>query len=140
MILKILKIFFFVIILSNNLLANTRFFQEGLNLYKNKKYEEAKFKFEQDIVFNPKNEMSYLYLSKIFKNLDEKILEEQNLNTVILLNPKNEEAIFNLAKLKLEASDYNKSRDLNDRLMSLCSKFCNQSKKLKIEIENLSKK
>ena len=84
--------------------------------------------------------MSYLYLSKIFKNLDEKILEEQNLNTVILLNPKNEEAIFNLAKLKLEASDYNKSRDLNDRLMSLCSKFCNQSKKLKIEIENLSKK
>ena len=140
MILKILKIFFFVIILSNNLLANTRFFQEGLNLYKNKKYEEAKFKFEQDIVFNPKNEMSYLYLSKIFKNLDEKILEEQNLNTVILLNPKNEEAIFNLAKLKLEASDYNKSRDLNDKLMNLCSKFCNQSKKLKIEIENLSKK
>ena len=84
--------------------------------------------------------MSYLYLSKIFKNLDKKILEEQNLNTVILLNPKNEEAIFNLAKLKLEASDYNKSRDLNDRLMNLCSKFCNQSKKLKIEIENLSKK
>ncbi len=140
MILKIIKIFFFIIILSNNLLANTQFFQEGLNLYKNKKYEEAKFKFEQDIVFNPKNEMSYLYLSKIFKNLDEKILEEQNLNTVILLNPKNEEAIFNLAKLKLEASDYNKSRDLNDRLMNLCSKFCNQSKKLKIEIENLSKK
>ena len=140
MILKIFKIFFFIIILSNNLLANTQFFQEALNLYKNKKYEEAKFKFEQDIVFNPKNEMSYLYLSKIFKNLDKKILEEQNLNTVILLNPKNEEAIFNLAKLKLEASDYNKSRDLNDRLMSLCSKFCNQSKKLKIEIENLSKK
>ena len=140
MILKIFKIFFFIIILSNNLLANTQFFQEALNLYKNKKYEEAKFKFEQDIVFNPKNEMSYLYLSKIFKNLDKKILEEQNLNTVILLNPKNEEAIFNSAKLKLEASDYNKSRDLNDRLMSLCSKFCNQSKKLKIEIENLSKK
>ena len=140
MILKILKIFFFIIILSNNLFANTQFFQEGLNLYKNKKYEEAKFKFEQDIVFNPKNEMSYLYLSKIFKNLDKKILEEQNLNTVILLNPKNEEAIFNLAKLKLEASDYNKSRDLNDKLMSLCIKFCDQSKKLKIEIENLSKK
>ena len=140
MILKIFKIFFFITILSNNLLANTQFFQEALNLYKNKKYEEAKFKFEQDIVFNPKNEMSYLYLSKIFKNLDKKILEEQNLNTVILLNPKNEEAIFNLAKLKLEASDYNKSRDLNDRLMNLCSKFCNQSKKLKIEIENLSKK
>ena len=70
------------------------YFQEGLNLFKNKKFEEAKFKFEQDIVFNPKNEMSYLYLSKIFKNLEKKDLEEQNLNTVILLNPKNEEAIL----------------------------------------------
>ena len=140
MILKILKIFFFVIILSNNLLANTRFFQEGLNLYKNKKYEEAKFKFEQDIVFNPKNEMSYLYLSKIFKNLDEKILEEQNLNTVILLNPKNEEAIYNLAKLKLGTSDYKKSKELNERLTSLCKKLCDESQKLKVEIENLLKK
>ena len=126
--------------LPNLVFANTQFFQEGLDLYQDRKFNEAKFKFEQDIVFNPKNEMSYLYLSKIFKNLDKKILEEQNLNTVILLNPKNEEAIFNLAKLKLEASDYNKSRDINDKLMSLCIKFCDQSKKLKIEIENLSKK
>ena len=33
-----------------------------------------------------------------------------------------------------------KSKELNDRLISLCNKFCNKSKKLKIEIENLSKK
>ena len=57
-----------------------------------------------------------------------------------MLNPKNEEAIYNLAKLKLETSDYNKSRELNDRLNSLCEKFCGQSKNLEIEIENLSKK
>ena len=72
--------------------------------------------------------------------MDKKELEEQHLNTVILLNPKNEEAIFYLAKLKLETSDYEKSKELNDRLMSLCSKFCSQSQKLKKEIENLSKK
>ena len=101
---------------------------------------EAKFKFEQDIVFNPKNEMSYLYLSKIFKNFDQKNLQEQNLNTVILLNPKNEEALYNLAKLKLESSDYKKSKELNDTLISLCDLFCSESKKLKTEIENLSKK
>ena len=46
--------------------------------------------------------MSYLYLSKIFKNLDKKDLQEQNLKTVILLNPKNEEATYNLARLKLD--------------------------------------
>ena len=124
----------------NYLLANTLYFQEGLSLFENKKFDQAKFKFEQDIVFNPKNEMSYLYLAKIFKNLDKKELQEQNLKVVILLNPKNEEAIFNLAKLKLENSDYKKSKELNDKLIILCKKFCEKSKKLKIEIENLSKK
>ena len=140
MIKRILKKFLIIIFIPNLLFANTQYFEEGLNLFKNKKLDKAKFKFEQDIVFNPKSEMSYLYLSKIFKNLKNKNLEEQNLNTVILLNPKNEEAIYNLAKLKLETSDYKKSKELNDRLKSLCNKFCEKSKKLKKEIENLSKK
>ena len=131
---------FILVFLPNISFANTKFFNDGLSLYNKNKFVEAKFKFEQDIVFNPKNEMSYLYLSKIFKNLDKKKLEEQNLNTVILLNPKNEEAIYNLAKLKLEASDYKKSKKLNDMLMKICDKFCDQSQKLKNEIENLSKK
>ena len=129
-----------IIILPNLLFANTKFFQDGVSLYKNKKYNEAKFKFEQDLVYNPKNEMSYLYLSKIFENLNNVSLQEQNLNTVILLNPKNEEAIYNLAKLKLDASDYQKSKELNNRLKNLCDQFCDKSNKLNIEIENLSKK
>ena len=65
---------------------------------------------------------------------------QSNLNTVIFLNPKNEEAIYNLAKLKLFSSDYQKSRELNKRLKMICKNFCLQSDKLKIEIENLSKK
>ena len=130
-----------IFFLSSSILeANNQYFEEGLIFFKNKKFDEAKFKFEQDIVFNPKSEMSYLYLSKIFKNLKNKNLEEQNLNTVILLNPKNEEAIYNLAKLKLETSDYKKSKELNDRLKSLCNKFCEKSKHLTKEIEDLSKK
>ena len=80
-----------------------------------------------------------MYLSKIFKNLEKRDLEEQNLNTVILLNPSNEEAIYNLARLKLDSSDYKKSRELNKKLISLCNKFCSRSEKLKVEIENLSK-
>ncbi len=140
MILRYLKFFLFLVLFPNNLYATTQYFKAGLNLYEKKKFEEAKFKFEQDIVFNPKNEMSYLYLSKIFKNLEKKDLEEQNLNTVILLNPLNEEAIYNLAILKLDSSDYNKSKELNNKLISLCKKLCSESKKLKIEIENLSKK
>ena len=135
-----LKIFLTFLLLQSPLLANTQYFQDGLKFYNKKKFKKAKFKFEQDIVFNPKSELSYLYLSKIFKSLNQKDLEEQNLNTVILLNPKNEEAIYNLVKLKLENSDYKKSKQLNERLIDLCDIFCNESKKLKIEIENLSKK
>ena len=140
MIKKFLKIIFVLLFLPNIFFAKTEYFQEGLQLYNKNKYEDAKFKFEQDIVFNPKNELSYLYLSKIFKKLKNKDLEEQNLNTVILLNPKNEEAIYYLAKLKLDSSDYEQSKNLNERLKTICDTFCNQSNKLKIEIENLSKK
>ena len=114
--------------------------QEGIELFDKKKFEEAKFKFEKDIVFNPKRESSYLYLSKIFNKQDKKNLEEENLNTVLLLNPKNEEALYNLAKLKLTSSDYAKSLEFNKELKSICKNFCSKSDKLKIEIENLSKK
>ena len=128
------------VLLINFLHAKSDYFSEGVNLYQKEKFKEAQFKFEQEIVFNPKSELSYLYLSKIFNKLDKKDLEEQNLNTVMLLNPKNEEAIYNLAKLKLASSDYKKSKELNNRLSSICNKFCNKNSKLKIEIENLSKK
>ena len=120
--------------------AKTDYFAEGVNLFNKKRFEEAQFKFEQQIVFNPKSELSYLYLSKIFNKLDKKNLEEQNLKTVMLLNPKNEEAIYNLAKLKLSSSDYEKSKELNKKLSSICNKFCSKNNQLKIEIENLSSK
>ena len=126
--------------LSSNLFAKPEYTKDGIDLYNENKLEDAKFKFEQDIVFNPKSELSYLYLSKIFNKQDKKSLEEKNLNTVILLNPKNEEAIYNLARLKLTSSDYKKSKELNKKLKLICSKFCSKSNQLKIEIENLSKK
>ena len=138
-----IKNFFYIFILfflSTNLFAKSEYVKEGINLYNKNKFEDAKFKFEQDIVFNPKSELSYLYLSKIFNKQDKRNLEERNLNTVMLLNPKNEEAIYNLARLKLVSSDYKKSKELNKRLKSICSKFCIKSDQLKIEIENLSKK
>ena len=138
-----IKFFLYIFVLfflSLNLFAKSEFFKEGIDLYNKDKFEDAKFKFEQDIVFNPKSELSYLYLSKIFNKQDKKNLEEKNLNTVMLLNPKNEEAIYNLARLKLTSSDYKESKKLNKILKSICSDFCNKSNQLKSEIENLSKK
>ena len=140
MIKNLLKVIFVYLFLVKSLNAKTEYFQEGINLFNLNKFDDAKFKFEQDIVYNPKNELSYLYLSKIFNKQDKRELEEQNLNTVMLLNPNNEEAIFYLVKLKLSSSDYKKSKELNKKLKLICNNFCDQSDKLKIEIENLSKK
>ena len=140
MIIKKIKFLIFLIILPNYLFAKSEYFQDGIELFNQNKLDDAKFKFEQNIVYNPKSELSYLYLSKIFNKQDRKNLEEQNLNTVVLLNPKNEEAIYYLAKLKLIKSDYKKSKELNTRLKLICNNFCDKSDKLKIEIENLLNK
>ena len=63
---KIITIILITIILPNKIFANTKFFQQGLNLYNEKKYNEAKFKFEQDLVINPKSEIDILIINVIF--------------------------------------------------------------------------
>ena len=136
----VLSFFIILFFFQKPLYAKSKYFQEGIILYNKDKFNDAKFKFEQDIIYNPKSELSYLYLSKIFNKQDKKKLEEQNLNTVMQLNPRNEEAIYYLARLKLSNSDYKKSKELNRKLKLVCSNFCDKSDKLKIEIENLSKK
>ena len=137
---KILKYLILMLIIANNLFANSNYFSDGMKFFKQKEFDKAKFKFEQDIVFNPKSEKSYLFLSKIFNIKKEKDLEERNLNTVILLNPKNEEAIFSLAELKLEESNYKESKKLVDQLILICKEYCQKSKNLKTEIEKSLKK
>ena len=83
-----ISISFFLIFLMTKLFAKADYFNEGVNLFYKEKFEKAQFKFEQDIVFNPKRELSYLYLSKIFNKLDKKNSKNKNLNTVMLLNQK----------------------------------------------------
>ena len=52
-----------------------------------------------------------------------------------MLNPKNEEATYNLAKLRLKESDFEGSEQLIEKLLIFCKNYCQKSKKLKIEIE-----
>ena len=137
---RLSKIILILLFLPNHLYAGANYFNEGLTFYENKEFDKAKFKFEQDIVFNPKNEKSYLYLSKIFNEQEKRELEEKNLNTVILLNPKNEEATYNLAQLKLKKSDFEGSKKLIEKLIIFCKDYCQKSQRLKIEIEKSQKK
>ena len=124
----------------SNLSAEINYFQKGKNLFTEKKYDQAKFKFEQDLVFNPKNENSYLYLAKIFKLKNDDNQEESNLKTVILLNPKNEEAIYNLALLKIRKSNYSETKKLLDNFKKNCQNMCQKSDELKDKLSSITEK
>ena len=58
-ILKILCLMIIVITGSTVAFSKENFFDEGLKKYQDEKYEEAKFIFERNIVYNPKDEKSY---------------------------------------------------------------------------------
>tara|TARA_B100001758_G_C17768414_1_gene283751 strand:+ start:64 stop:480 length:417 start_codon:yes stop_codon:yes gene_type:complete len=137
---KLLKIIILIILIPGNVIAGTVYFKEGLKLYEKKEFNKAKFKFEQDLVYNPKSEKSYLYLSKIFNIQNKNKLEKKNLKSVILINPKNEEATYNLAVLQLKESDFLGSKQLVEQLLIFCKEYCQKSEKLKIEIEDSLKK
>ena len=115
-------------------------FEKGKKYYKEKKYDLAKFKFEQDIVFNPKNESSYLYLAKIYNFKKNDNQEEKNLNTVILLNPNNEEAILNLALLKIRKSNYEATKKLIKSFKNVCKKLCQKQTDLQNKLNSVLKK
>ena len=116
--------------------AKNSYFNDGKKLFDSKKYKDSKFYFEKDIVFNPKSEYSYLYLAKIFKKEEKKILEENNLNTVLLINPKNEEAIYLLTLLNIKNSDFSKAKELINTLNSICIKMCSSQKELQSKLDN----
>ncbi len=117
------------------------YFDEAKNLYEKKDFEKSKFLFQKNIVFNPKDHLSYLYLAKIFKDEQNKEEHEKNLNTTLLLDPKNEEALYMLIEVELEKSNFDKVRELNETFSLICINICEKkniiSKKLKdLEINN----
>ena len=60
-----------LIFISSISLANktNKYFLEGEKFFLSNNLKEAKILFEKDIVFDPTNVKSYLYLSKIYQNL-----------------------------------------------------------------------
>ena len=126
-----------IICLQTTVSTKENFFTEGVKLFEQKKYLDSKFKFEQDIVFNPKSEFSYLYLAKIFNKENNDDFEEQNLNVVILLNPKNEEALYLLTLLRIKKSDYDQSQKLLEKFEKVCNKICDKKVELISKLKSL---
>ena len=140
-----MKNFFFItifaiylLLISSGMAVQLNYFEKGIKLYQNKKFDESKIHFERDLVFNPKNEKSYLYLAKIFNEDDNDEELEVNLNNVLLINPQNDEAIYMLVLLKIKQSDYNQAKELIDQFILICKSFCSKKNEIQEKLRRLS--
>jgi len=138
--LKIIIIFFMALNIFSHANSNEKKKKKGLELYNNKKFDDAKFMFERSIVFNPKDSNSYLYLAKIYNHQEDQKKEEKNLDATLLIEPSNEEAILMLMNISLEKSNYSKVKDLSKTFVQVCKKLCDENKKILETLENIEPK
>ena len=134
---KFIIIFFAALNFSSLANCNEDFYEKGLELFKNQKFDDAKFMFERSIVFNPKDSNSYLYLAKIYNHQENKKKEEKNLDATLLIEPNNEEAILMLMEIGLEKSNYSKVKDLSKTFTQVCKELCDKNKKILETLENI---
>ena len=139
-IIKLIATLLILLNLTNSVLAESSFFEEGKKKYNEKKYKESKFFFQRSIVFNPKDSDSYLYLAKIYNSEDNKKEEEKNINTVLLLEPKNEEAIYMLMEIELKKSNYSKVKELVENFSKFCNTLCDKKISILETLKNLEPK
>ena len=139
-ILKIISLLFVLVFFTNLASGKENFFDEALKMYQDKKYDEARFMLERNIVFNPKDAKSYLYLAKIYNHEEDQRKEEYNLDTALLIEPNNEEVILMLMKIALKKSNYSKVKDLSQTFVKVCKKFCDENDEIQESPKNLDPK
>ena len=110
--------------------ANLDYFNQCLNFFNQNNYKEAKYFFEKDIVFNIKNEKSYLYLAKISSINKDNNQQKNYLDTVLVLNPKNEEALYLKIILNIEEGDFKKAQESNLVFSKVCKELCSKKNDL----------
>ena len=137
---KIITISIILLLIQSVSFSNNNFFNDALKLYKNKKYDDARFLFERNIVFNPKDANSYLYLAKIYNHEEDQRKEIINLETALLIEPDNEEALLMMMKISIEKSNYDKVKILSETFSKVCKKLCDENKNIKESLKNIDPK
>ena len=137
---KILLIGIFLVNTCQSFASNKNFLEEAKKLFYDNKYEESKFLFQRNIVYNPKDAKSYLYLAKIFRLEENKSEEEKNINTTLLLDPKNEEAMYLLIDIEINRSNFAKADDLKKDFKLICSFLCEKITSIDDRLKEFEKK
>ena len=123
---KFFTILIFFGLCSSTFAQKNNFFDEAKMLFDEEKYEESKFLFQRNIVYNPKNAESYLYLAKIFNLEENKVEQEKYINSTLLLEPKNEEAMYLLMDIELKRSNFTKVKELKKNFKKICLIMCDK--------------
>ena len=63
-----------------------------------------------------------------------------NINTVILLDPKNEEANYLLMEIELKKSNYSKVKELAENFTKICNQLCDKKYLILESLKNLEPK
>ena len=134
---KLIILIYLTFISASMAFAKENFFDEALKMYQNKNYEDARFMLERNIVFNPKDAKSYLYLAKIYNHEENQKKEEYNLETTLLIEPNNEEAILMLMNIALKKSNYSKVKNLSETFTKVCKKLCDKNKEIQKSLKNI---
>ena len=134
---KTISLIFFLVFSVNIALSKENFFDEALKMYQDKEYDDARFLLERNIVFNPKDAKSYLYLAKIYNHEENQRKEEYNLDTALLIEPNNEEVILMLMKVALKKSNYSKVKDLSQTFIKVCEKLCDENDGIQKSLKNI---
>ena len=129
-----------LLLLNTSSIAKENFFNEAKDLFDKKKYEDSKFLFQRNIVFNPKDANSYLYLAKIYEIEENEKEELKNINTTLLINPNNEEALYMLIDVELKRSNFSKVNELKEKFEIVCSLLCNNTASINERLKNFEKK
>ena len=137
---KIILSVFLLLNFFNIAVANENFFEKAKKKFDQNKLEDSKFLFQRNIVFNPKHAKSYLYLAKIYNSEENQKEEEKNLNTTLLLEPDNEEAMHMLINIELKKSNYSKVKNLTKSFLVICKKLCEKTKTIDETLKNIEPK
>ena len=140
---KLKSLLFFIsitLLFSNSTFSDENFFNEAKQKYDQEKFEDSKFLFQRNIVYNPKDAKSYLYLAKIFESEQNEKEKIKNINTTLLLEPDNEEAMYMLIKHELDKSNYSKVKDLKEDFLIICKQLCNKTKKIEDLLKDIEPK
>ena len=137
---KIITSIFLLTFFFTHVQSKETFFDDAVKLYQSKKYEDARFMLERNIVFNPKHAKSYLYLAKIYNYEENQRKEEYNVETALLIEPNNEEALLMLMKIALKKSNYSKVKDLSQTFIKVCNKLCEENSQIQDSLKNIEPK